>query len=104
MSFPAPGGAGLDLARFTPGNDLWPQLVERLGFERSSRAVRQALDLQAMRGDATTLPVLLLETCGMALIQAEALRGQLGLAGAAELQVLLVSQPSLRLQLLQTQA
>ena len=102
MSFPAPGGAGLDLARFTPVNYLWPQLVERLGFERSSRAVRQALDLQAMRGDATTLPVLLLETCGMALIQAEALRGQLGLAGAAELQVLLVSQPSLRLQLLQS--
>ena len=102
MSFPAPGGAGLDLARFTPVNDLWPLLVERLGFERSSCAVRQALDLQAMRGDATTLPVLLLETCGMALIQAEALRGQLGLAGAAELQVLLVSQPSLRLQLLQS--
>jgi len=102
VSFPAPGGAGLDLARFTPVNDLWPQLVERLGFERSSRAVRQALDLQAMRGDATTLPVLLLETCGMALIQAQALRGQLGLAGAAELQVLLVSQPSLRLQLLQS--
>ena len=102
MSFPAPGGAGLDLARFTPVNDLWPQLVERLGFERSTRAVRQALDLQAMRGDASTLPVLLLETCGMALIQAEALRGQLGLAGAAELQVLLVSQPSLRLQLLQS--
>ena len=102
MSFPAPGGAGLDLARFTPVNDLWPLLVERLGFERSIRAVRQALDLQAMRGDATTLPVLLLETCGMALIQAEALRGQLGLAGAAELQVLLVSQPSLRLQLLQS--
>ena len=102
MSFPALGGAGLDLARFTPVNDLWPQLVERLGFERSSRAVRQALDLQAMRGDATTLPVLLLETCGMALIQAQALRGQLGLAGAAELQVLLVSQPSLRLQLLQS--
>ena len=102
MSFPAPRGAGLDLARFTPVNDLWPQLVERLGFERSSRAVRQALDLQAMRGDATTLPVLLLETCGMALIQAQALRGQLGLAGAAELQVLLVSQPSLRLQLLQS--
>ena len=64
--------------------------------------MRQALDLQAMRGDATTLPVLLLETCGMALIQAQALRGQLGLAGSAELQVLLVSQPSLRLQLLQS--
>ena len=72
MSSPAPGGAGLDLASFTPVNDLWPQLVERLGLERSGRAVRQALDLQAMRGDATTLPVLLLETCGLALIHAEA--------------------------------
>ena len=102
MSCSAPGGAGLDLARFTPVNDLWPELVERLGLERSSRAVRQALDLQAMRGDASTLPVLLFETCGLALMQAEALRGQLGLAGAAEDQVLLVSQPSLRLQLLQS--
>jgi len=102
VSPPNAGGAGLDLARFTPVNDLWPQLVERLGLERSSRAVRQALDLQAMRGDATTLPVLLLETCGLALIQAEALRAQLGLAGAAESQVLLVSQPNLRLQLLQS--
>jgi hypothetical protein len=35
-------------------------------------------------------------------MQAEALRGQLGLAGAAEDQVLLVSQSSLRLQLLQS--
>jgi hypothetical protein len=55
-----------------------------------------------MRGDATTLPVLLLETCGLALIHADVLRAQLGLAGAAECQVLLVSQPSLRLQLLQS--
>ena len=38
----------------------------------------------------------------LALIQAEALRAQLGLAGVAEQQVLLVSQPSLRLQLLQS--
>ena len=102
MSPPTPGGVGLDLARFTPVNDLWPQLVERLGLERSSRAVQQALDLQAMRGHAGTLPVLLVETCGLALIQAEALRAQLGLAGVAEQQVLLVSQPSLRLQLLQS--
>lgn len=104
MSFSAPGSPSLDLARFTPVNDLWAQLVERLGLERSGRAVRQALDLQAMRGDRSTLPVLLLETCGLALIQAEALRAQLGLAGVAEDHVLLVSQRSFRLQLLQSQA
>lgn len=47
----------LDLARFTPVNTLWPQLIEGLGLERSQRAVRQALDLQAMQGSPATLPL-----------------------------------------------
>jgi hypothetical protein len=49
--------AELDLAACTPVNDLWPALVERLGLERSARAARQAFDLQAMRGQPTTVPV-----------------------------------------------
>lgn len=92
----------LDLARFTPVNHLWPELVERLGIERSSRAVRQALDLQAMHGTDTTLPLLLVETCGVALVQAEQLRRQTGLVGAGERLVLLLSQRSACLQLLQS--
>jgi hypothetical protein len=91
----------LDLARFTPVNSLWPELVERLGLERSRRAVQQALDLQAMRGTATTLPLLLMETCGLALVQSEQLRRQTGLVGAGERLVLLLSQRSGCLQLLQ---
>jgi len=51
----------LDLAAATPVNHLWPELVERLGLERSARAARQALDLQAMRGLPGTLPLLLVE-------------------------------------------
>jgi hypothetical protein len=93
--------ATLDLARFTPVNDLWPQLVERLGLERSGRAVQQALDLQAMHGTAATLPLLLVETCGLALVQSEQLRRQTGLVGASERLVLLVSQRQLSVQLLQ---
>ena len=92
----------LDLARFTPVNHLWPDLVERLGLERSSRAVQQALDLQAMHGTASTLPMLLVETCGVALVQAEQLRRQTGLVGAGERLVLLLSQRSAHLQLLKS--
>jgi len=92
----------LDLARFTPVNHLWPDLVERLGLERSARAVRQALDLQAMHGTPSTLPLLLVETCGVALVQVEQLRRHTGLVGAGEHLVLLLSQRSACLQLLQS--
>lgn len=92
----------LELARFEPVNHLWSELVERLGSERGARAVRQALDLQAMHGSAATLPLLLVETCGLALIDVQRLRQQTGLVGAGERLVLLVSQRRLQLQLLQS--
>ena len=92
----------LDLARFTPVNHLWPEMVERLGLERSQRAVQQALDLQAMHGTASTLPLLLVETCGLALVQIEQLRRQTGLTGAGDRLVLLLSQRNACLQLLRS--
>ena len=69
----------LDLAACTPVNHLWGELVERLGLERSTRAALQALDLQAMRGGDSTMPVVLVETCGMALLERGALRRATGL-------------------------
>jgi len=92
----------LDLAGCTPVNHLWGELVERLGLERSTRAVQQALDLQAMRGSESTLPVVLVETCGMALIERGALRRATGLPwpeGPGAL--LLISCPRQELQVLQ---
>ena len=91
----------LDLAACTPVNHLWGELVERLGLERSHRAVQQALDLQAMRGSERTLPVVLIETCGMALLERGALRRSTGLPwpeGAGVL--MLFSRPRQELQLL----
>ena len=102
-SSPAPGAdPALDLARFSPVNTLWPSLVERLGLERSQRAVQQALDLQAMHGTEATLPLLLVETCGLALVNVELLRHQTGLVGAGERLVLLLSRRDLTVQLLQS--
>jgi hypothetical protein len=94
----------LDLAACTPVNDLWPALVEALGLERSARAARQAFDLQAMHGQASTLPVLIVETCGVALVEREVLRLSTGLpAPLGEGVLLLCSQRQLKLQLLQLQ-
>jgi len=95
----------LDLASCAPVNHLWPELVEQLGLERSGRAAQQALDLQAMRGTASTLPVLLVETCGVALLERQQLRRASGLPlleGPGLL--LLLSSKRLELQLLQLQA
>jgi hypothetical protein len=71
--------AELDLVAATPVNHLWPQLVERLGSDRAVQAARQALDLQAMRGQPSTLPVLLVETCGVGLVERARLRAATGL-------------------------
>ena len=89
----------IDFAASAPVNDLWPSLVEKLGLERSQRAVRQALDLQAMQGSDDTLPVLFCETCGLALASTDLLREQTGLNAHGDNYVLLFSARAKKLQL-----
>ena len=105
MQRPAMQASELDLAAAKPVNHLWPELVERLGLERSARAARQALDLQAMRGRRDTMPVLLCETCGVGLVERHGLRDATGLPvpeGAGVL--LLFSRVQMALQLLEVQS
>ena len=90
-----------DFSPFTPVNHLWPALVERLGSERSQQAIRQALDLQRMRGHQGTLPVLFTETCGLALASTDLVREQTGLNSHGERMVLILSSRSQEVQLLQ---
>ncbi len=92
----------LDLSGFEPVNHLWPQMVGRLGSDTSSRAVRQALDLFGMRGSPGLMPALLVETCGVALLDRQQLRRVAGLPVAFEGdQLVLISRRSSELQLLQ---
>jgi hypothetical protein len=93
--------AQLDFAALQPVNHLWPALVERLGTDRAQRAVRQALDLQGMSGHHGTLPVLFIETCGLALASTDLVREQIGLNAHGERMVLLLSQREQSVQLLQ---
>ena len=74
----------LDFAALDPVNHLWPAFVERLGSDKARRAVRQALDLQGMRGHQGTLPVLFTETAGLALASTALVREQTGLNAHGE--------------------
>ena len=93
--------AQLDFAVLTPVNHLWPAFVERLGTDKARRAVRQALDLQGMRGHDGTLPVLFIETGGLALASTALVREQTGLNAHGDRMVLLFSSREQVIQLLQ---
>ena len=93
--------AQLDFSALTPVNHLWPSFVERLGSDNAQRAVRQALDLQGMRGHDGTLPVLFIETAGLALASTDLVREQTGLNAHGERMVLLLSSREQVIQLLQ---
>lgn len=60
-------------------NDLWPSFVNNLGIFKATLAVRQALDLQRMQGTTSTLPVLISETCGTALVNSNIIKTHIGL-------------------------
>ena len=91
----------LNLAEATPVNHLFDELVQQLGQEKAAQACRQALDLQAMRGSNQSLPLLMVETCGVGLVERPLLRAETGLPIPMEPGVvLLFSRPRQQMQLM----
>ena len=90
----------LELADYIPVNHLWPEFVDKLGVNRAQKAVRESLDLQRMNGSISTLPVLLVETCGLALVRVDLVRNKTGFACHEKGMVLLLSTKDSTLQLL----
>ncbi len=81
----------IDFSFSKPVNYLWPNLNDSLGVEKANEAVHQAIDLQLMNGNISTLPVLFLETCGIALVRIDTLRKQTGVFVVRSRTVLLFS-------------
>ena len=52
----------------------------KLVFIKANLAVRQSLDLQRMQGSTSTIPVLILETCGTALVNSKSVKTYIGLS------------------------
>ena len=81
-------------------NELWPNFINKIGFIKANLAIRQALDLQRMQGSTATLPVLILETCGTALINSKAVKTYIGLSYLDQGMVLIFSSKLKAIQLL----
>tara|TARA_Y100001968_G_scaffold221761_1_gene204595 strand:- start:975 stop:1274 length:300 start_codon:yes stop_codon:yes gene_type:complete len=81
-------------------NELWPDFINKIGFIKAKLAVRQSLDLQRMQGSTATLPLLILETCGTALINSKAIKTFIGLSYLDQGMVLIFSSKLKAIQLL----
>ena len=81
-------------------NDLWPDFINKIGLIKANLAVRQSLDLQRMHGTTLTLPVLILETCGSALVNSQAVKTYIGLSYLDQGMVLIFSTKLNAIQLL----
>tara|TARA_Y100001968_G_scaffold107610_1_gene97325 strand:- start:1127 stop:1420 length:294 start_codon:yes stop_codon:yes gene_type:complete len=81
----------LNLSNFEPVNYLWTDLIKRLGFEKAELVIRQAIDVQNMRGERELLPILFVETGGIAFTTYEFLRQETGLSLSEYNKVLLYS-------------
>ena len=81
-------------------NDLWPDFINKIGFIKAKLAVRQSLDLQRMQGSTSTLPVLILETCGTALVNSQAVMNYIGISYLEKGMVLIFSSKLNSIQLL----
>jgi hypothetical protein len=81
-------------------NDLWTDFINKIGLIKANLAVRQSLDLQRMQGSTSTIPVLILETCGTALVNTEAVKTYIGLSYLEQGMVLIFSSKLNSIQLL----
>tara|TARA_B100000614_G_scaffold247977_1_gene255420 strand:- start:413 stop:715 length:303 start_codon:yes stop_codon:yes gene_type:complete len=60
----------IDLTDFSSVSNLWSELIENFGFEKSKKLISQANDLQKMNGiDDITMPIVFIGTGGLALIE-----------------------------------
>ena len=81
-------------------NDLWPDFINKFGLIKANLAVRQSLDLQKMQGSNLTIPVLILETCGTALVNSQSVKAYIGLSYLEQGMVLIFSSKLNSIQLL----
>ena len=81
-------------------NELWPVFINKIGIFKAKLAIRQALDLQRMQGNSSTLPVLIIETCGTALVNTQVIKTHLGLSFVDQGMILIYSKKLNSIQLL----
>tara|TARA_Y100001968_G_scaffold222795_1_gene205549 strand:+ start:829 stop:1134 length:306 start_codon:yes stop_codon:yes gene_type:complete len=89
-----------DFDKCEHSNNLWSGFINQIGIYKAKLAVRQALDLQRMQGSSSTLPVLIIETCGTALVNSQVVKNHIGLSHLEHGMILIYSNNLKSIQLL----
>ena len=92
--------SSIDFSECKTVNYLWPQMVNRLGIHKAQSVIRQSRDLQKIYGNKGTMPVVIQETCGLALTHVDLIRNQIGLSCDGSYMVLVLSIPKKAIQFL----
>ena len=90
----------IDFSGYTVVNYLWPEFVNNFGFDKAKQATRQALDLQCMNGNTSTIPILLAETGGIALVNCDIIYLQTGILCNGKNVILILSIKSSLIQII----
>tara|TARA_Y100001968_G_C18956348_1_gene525571 strand:+ start:133 stop:438 length:306 start_codon:yes stop_codon:yes gene_type:complete len=84
-------------------NYLWIDFINNIGISKAKLAVSQAFDLQRMQGNSLTIPVLIFETCGTALVNSQIVKTHIGLSYVEHGMLLIYSNNLKAIQLLRDQ-
>ena len=67
----------IELSEFKYVDYLWPELINRFGFEKSKKIISQAIDFQKMNGKKDiTIPIIFSGTGGLALISIDLVKNR----------------------------
>ena len=65
----------IELSEFNYVDHLWPELINKFGFEKSKNILSQAIDFQKMNGKKDiTIPIIFSGTGGLALISIDTVK------------------------------
>tara|TARA_Y100001968_G_C19447148_1_gene766060 strand:- start:3333 stop:3641 length:309 start_codon:yes stop_codon:yes gene_type:complete len=90
----------IDLKNFQQVSNLLPGLISAFGIAKANKILSQSIDLQKMIGGNKTLPVLFVNTGGIALTSFNLLKKQLGISINGKKSILLIHPQNKSFQIL----
>ena len=91
----------IELSEFNYVDHLWPELINKFGFEKSKNIISQALDFQKMHGKKDiTIPIIFTGTGGLALISIDLIKKRTSINNVRGNQIFILNPKKKLFQLL----
>ena len=91
----------IELSEFNYVDHLWPELINKFGFQKSKNIISQAVDFQKMNGKKDiTIPLIFSGTGGLALISLDLVRKKTSLDNVKGNQIFILNPKKKLFQIL----